>query len=180
MAGEDADPTGSTGRSSTSLCPTLSGFSSTQDWACPSLWAALGGTPDVDFIAGQCEGTRLEGTWIVSHLNGPELALAQALRQRRKRARVAESPDRTESPSSEDLNTEVHTQWRPWQFEPLDTTVHFEPFAPTVDNNRPLSPTEQSLDPTVANTPTSASFMGSRNTLRGINALLMPWLGWHY
>ena len=59
------------------------------------------------------------------------------------------------------------------QFEPFAPIMQFEPFAPTVDNNRPLSPTEQSLDPTVANTPTSASFMGSRNTLRGINALLV-------
>ena len=46
----------------------------TQNWQCPLLWAALGGKPDTDFV---------EGIAIVSHLNGPELALAQALQHRR-------------------------------------------------------------------------------------------------
>ena len=45
----------------------------TQNWQCPWLWAALGGKPDTDFV---------EGTAIVSHPNGPELALAQVLQQR--------------------------------------------------------------------------------------------------
>ena len=103
----------------------------------------IGGEPDTDFVQGQCEGTLLTGAWIVSHHNGPELAIAQALRRRRKRARGqerAESPDRTESSSSED---------RGWQSDP--TLQH-------VSSSRLLSPTEQALDTTVANTPTSASF----------------------
>ena len=114
-----------------------------QEWEHPSLWTALGGEPDTDFVQGQCEGTLLTGAWIVSHHNGPELAIAQALRRRRKRARVqgrAESPDKTESSSSED---------RGWQSDPA--LQH-------VSNSRPLSPTEQALDTTIANTPTSASF----------------------
>ena len=51
----------------------------TQDWEHLSLWAALGGEPDTDFVEGQCEGTWLNGTWIVSHHNGPELVIARAL-----------------------------------------------------------------------------------------------------
>ena len=58
MAGEEPDAT----------------QSATQDWEHPLLWAALGGEPDTDFV---------EGIAIVSHPNGPELAIARALQQRR-------------------------------------------------------------------------------------------------
>ena len=48
--------------------------SATQDWQYPLLWAALGGSPDTDFV---------EGIAIVSHPNGPELAIAQVFQQMR-------------------------------------------------------------------------------------------------
>ena len=48
--------------------------SATQDWQCPLLWVALGGEPDTNFV---------EGIAIVSHLHGPELAIAQGLQQMR-------------------------------------------------------------------------------------------------
>ena len=54
--------------------PASDSESAIQDWQCPLLWAALGGSPDTDFV---------EGIAIVSHPNGPELAIAQVFQQMR-------------------------------------------------------------------------------------------------
>ena len=97
------------------------------------LWYSSG-TPELPFPAqDQPRASALPAN--VHHMTGQT--------RKRKRARVqrrAESPDNTESSSSEDRSGQS------------------DPALQHVSSGQPLSPTEQALDTTVANTPTSVSF----------------------